>query len=228
MNKAIVIGNSDGIGLGITKRLLELDWKVAGISRSGLLLNHANYSHITCNVLDEKYTVNLKSIIMHEQVDLLIFCVGIGELLNKNNMDDEVNIIEVNFLSLIKTLSQIVPHMLKNGSGHIVGLSSLADDFISVEAPSYNASKAGFSNYIEGLALALKPNNIFVTNVRFGFVDTKMAKSNIKPFMISTQKAVDHLIKCIEKKPIRYSAPKIVLPLVWILKCWLRFKVFVG
>ena len=70
------------------------------------------------------------------------------------------------------------------------------------------------SNYLEGLALALKPRGVQVTNVRFGFVDTKMAKGDVKPFMMSVEKAVDHLEVCIRRKPRRYSAPKIAIPLI--------------
>jgi hypothetical protein len=50
---------------------------------------------------------------------------------------------------------------------------------LSSEAPSYHASKAGSSNYLGGLASALKTKGVHVTNVRFGFVDTKMAKGDV-------------------------------------------------
>ncbi|MCB9089370.1 MAG: SDR family NAD(P)-dependent oxidoreductase [Calditrichae bacterium] len=70
-----------------------------------------------------------------------------------------------------------LPPCSSRGAGRaFIGLSSLADEMISAEAPSYHAAKAGFSNYLEGLALALKPSGVRVTNLRFGFVDTKMAK----------------------------------------------------
>ncbi len=32
--KAVIIGNSDGIGLALTKRLLNSGWNVLGLSRS--------------------------------------------------------------------------------------------------------------------------------------------------------------------------------------------------
>ena len=69
--------------------------------------------------------------------------------------------------------------MVKRGQGHFIGVSSLANELLSAEAPSYHASKAGFFNYLGVLALALKPKGVHVTNVRFGFVNTKMAKGNI-------------------------------------------------
>ena len=70
--------------------------------------------------------------------------------------------------------------------------------------------------------MALKPRGVHVTNLRFGFVDTKMAKGDVKPFMMSVEKAVDHLELCINKKPIRYTAPKIAIPLVKFRKLMMR------
>jgi NAD(P)-dependent dehydrogenase (short-subunit alcohol dehydrogenase family) len=90
--------------------------------------------------------------------------------------------------------------------GHFIGVSNVADELLSAEAPSYHASKAGFTNYLRSLALALKPKGVHITNVRFGFVDTKMAKGDVKPFMMTVEKAVDHLERCIKKKPVCYTA----------------------
>ena len=100
---------------------------------------------------------------------------------------------------MIRTAAKVIPQMARRGQGHFIGISSLADELFSAEAPSYHASKAGFSNYLGGLALALKPKGVYVTNIRFGFVDTKMAKGDIKPFMMGVEKSVDHIESCIKK-----------------------------
>ena len=125
---------------------------------------------------------------------------------------------------LVKTASVLIPFMVKRGSGHLLGLSSLADDMLSPQAPSYHASKAGFSVYLESLALALKPTGVSVTNVRFGFVDTKMAKGDVKPFMMPPEQAAEHLMRCLERRPVRYSAPKIILPLIKFRKLMLEIQ----
>jgi short-subunit dehydrogenase len=178
-------------------------------------------------VQNEDFSEKLKSVLAEEKaVDLCIYCAGIGELLNPTDMKTEVDIFEVNLLGMVKTASRVIPAMVKNGKGHFIGLSSLADEMLSPEAPSYHASKAGFSNYLEGLALALKSTGVRVTNLRFGFVDTKMAKGDVKPFMISVERAVQHLLHCIEKKPVRHTAPRIVIPLVKLRKWMLRLSTF--
>ena len=223
--KALIIGNSDGIGLRLTKRLLDNTWSIIGISRSFSPLNNSEYKHIVSNVEDESFTEHLKTITSGDnRIDLCVYCVGIGEPLNLEEMQKEIDVFNVNLMGLIKTATVIVPKMVKRGSGHLIGLSSLADDMLSPEAPSYHATKAGFTCYLESLALALRPKSVAVTNVRFGFVDTKMAKGDLKPFMMSVEKAVGHIMKCIKKKPVRYSAPKIVIPLIKIRKFMLNLR----
>jgi len=224
--KALLIGNSDGIGLATTKELLKREWKVVGISRSDSPIGDPSYEHIVAKVQDDEYSVILKSVLEKgEPVDLCVFCAGIGEMLDLTNMEGEAEIFNVNLLGMVKAASCVIPLMVKRGKGHFIGLSSVADELLSPEAPSYHASKAGFSNYLEGLALALKPKGVYVTNVRLGFVDTKMAKGDVKPFMMGVERATLHLLSCIEKKPVRYTAPWIMIPLVKFRSWMLRLSI---
>jgi short-subunit dehydrogenase len=225
-SRALIIGNSDGIGLDVTRELLKRDWEIIGISKSGSPIDDPSYGHIVADVQENEYLFELRSVLeKNEPIELCIFCAGIGELLDPVNMENEVKIVEVNLLGMVRTASYMIPMMVKRGRGHFIGLSSVADEMLSSEAPSYHASKAGFSNYLEGLALALKPKGIHISNVRFGFVNTKMAKGDVKPFMMSVDRATRHLMSCIEKKPIRYTAPWIVTPLVKFRRWMLRMQI---
>ncbi len=225
-NTAVIIGNSDGIGLALTREMLKQGWNIVGISRSESSINDPAYEHIITDVQSHEYQSNLKSITeSNDPIDLCVFCAGIGEKLDIMNMENEVKTFEVNLMSMVKTATCLIPVMVNRGKGHFIGISSLADELISPDAPSYFASKAGFSNYLEGLALALKPKGVYISNVRFGFVNTKMAKGEKKPFMMSVEKSVQHLLFCIEKKPIRYTAPRIIIPLIKLRKWMLRLKI---
>ena len=222
---AIIIGNSDGIGLAITKELLKRNWQVLGISRSESSIENKHYEHFVAEVQKPEFSEKLNAALKKEEtIDLCIYCAGIGEMLDVSNMENEEKVIKVNLLGMVKTVSVVIPLMVKKGKGHFIGLSSVADEMLSLEAPSYHASKAGFSNYLEGLAISLKSTGVHVTNVRFGFVDTKMAKGDVKPFMMGVERAVQHLLFCIKKKPIRYTAPKVVIPLVKFRSWMLRLK----
>ncbi len=221
--KALLIGNSDGIGLTMTKRLLESGWTVTGISRSDSPINDPAYRHVISDVAAGNYPEIIEAALLDGAPDLCIYFAGIGELLDLHDMQKEAIIFNVNLMGMVKTAAGIIPAMVERRSGHFIGISSMADELLSAEAPSYHASKAGFSNYLEGLSLSLRPQGVFVTNVRFGFVDTKMAKGDTKPFMMTVGKAADHIERCMLKKPAHYSAPKIAIPLIKLRKTMMRF-----
>jgi len=221
---ALVVGNSDGIGLALTRELLRLGWTVLGLSRSDSPVRHESYRHVRMPVQEPDYAPRLKPLLSPAPPDLCVYCVGIGQPLDLSRMEQEAEVFEVNLTAMVKTAACVIPLMVRRGSGHFIGISSMADELVSAEAPSYSASKAGFSSYLEGLALALRPKGVYVTNVRFGFVDTKMAKGDMKPFMMSVDRAVHHLLTCIERKPIRYTAPWPMVPLMKLQRWVTRLK----
>lgn len=72
-----------------------------------------------------------------------------------------------------------VQHMLAQGGGRIVNVSSRGAFRGEPEAPAYGASKAGLNAMSQSLAKALAPHNIFVGVVAPGFVETDMAASRL-------------------------------------------------
>ncbi|MFO7651259.1 MAG: TonB-dependent receptor, partial [bacterium] len=148
------------------------------------------------------------------------------EELDLERMEPEVEVFDVNLLGMVKTVAAVVPLMVRRGSGHFIGLSSIADGVLSPEAPSYYASKAGFTRYLECLAPALRRRGVYVTNVRFGFVDTKMAKGRHKPLLMPPERAAQHLVKCIERKPVSYTAPRVMGLAVLAMRWKKRLEMF--
>ena len=61
---------------------------------------------------------------------------------------------------MVRTLEILLPPWLERRTGHFIGLSSMADTLLNPGAPSYSASKAGFSNYFLGMALRLRSHGI--------------------------------------------------------------------
>ncbi|MBD3277447.1 MAG: SDR family NAD(P)-dependent oxidoreductase [Candidatus Aegiribacteria sp.] len=221
-SRALLVGNSDGIGLATTRRLLEEGWNIAGVSRSPSHIAAGNYRHVTADVGDDGYMELMTRLVSRDLPDLCIYFVGIGEPLDLSNMSQEPDIIDINLTGMVRTAAAVIPRMVERGRGHFIGVSSVADELLSAEAPSYHASKAGFSNYLGGLSLALGPKGIHVTNVRFGFVDTKMARGDKKPFMMSADRAAEHILACIRRKPSVFTAPRIVIPLVKFRRLMMR------
>jgi short-subunit dehydrogenase len=199
---ALVVGNSDGIGLALTRRLVAGGWEVTGLSRRPADVGNA----VIADVTSPDFPDLLASV---GDVDLCVYAAGIGDPIPAGgDLGPQTRALEVNLLGAARTVEVVAPRMLAAGRGHIIGLSSLADAVISAEAPGYAASKAGLTSYLLGMDGHLRPRGVAVTAVRFGFVDTKMAKSPVTPFKISPEKAVDVLMRCIRTRPAVVSYPR--------------------
>ncbi|MCG8421772.1 MAG: SDR family NAD(P)-dependent oxidoreductase [Proteobacteria bacterium] len=218
MPQAIIIGNSDGIGLALTTALLEKGWDVTGISRSQSPITGDRYRHHVVDIRSDEYDGAVAQALDRagRGIDLCVYCAGIGEEIDFDHLDADIAVFEVNLIGLVRTVSLVLPGMLAAGRGHLIGLSSQGDSFLNVDAPSYSASKAGMSSYLEALALAVRNRGVFVTNVRFGFVATKMAKADTRPFEISAEKAATCMLRCVDKRPIRYTYPRRMAALLWL------------
>lgn len=206
--RALVIGNSDGIGLALTRRLLADGWSVTGVSRRDSGIEHERYVHRTVDVTAPDYAAALREPDAQPDVDLCVYAAGVGDLLDLDDLAAQTRAIEVNLLGAARTVEAVVPGMLARGSGHLIGLSSLSDILIAPDAPGYAASKAGFSTYLLSLTQPLRKRGVAVSTVRFGFVDTKMAKAPSKPLMIPVAEAVEVLMRCVRDRPAVVSYPR--------------------
>lgn len=217
--RVLIIGNSDGIGAAVTDALIARGDQVVGISRSASPLGHDGLRHEVQDVAAPDYPKLLQRILQEEgPFDACIYCAGMGSGLELPDLSNEPRVFEVNLVAMVRTMELLVPDWIERKAGHFVGLSSIADDFYNAHAPSYSASKAAFSSYLLAMAFKLREYGVYVTNVRFGFVDTKMAKAPKRPLMMSRETAARHVIRCLEKRPIQLSVPKSMGLLVRVIR----------
>ena len=57
--RALIVGNTDGIGRALTKVLLDRDWSVSGVSRRTSDLAHPHYRHAVADVAGDPVGANL-------------------------------------------------------------------------------------------------------------------------------------------------------------------------
>lgn len=203
--RAIVVGNSDGIGLALTRRLLDQGWTVTGFSRSPSPLGGPRYTHHVADVTAAGYPEAVRAA---GPAAVCVYAAGVGDFLDLDDLAAQTRALEVNLVGAARTLEAVVPAMVSARSGHIVGLSSIADSMASAEAPGYNAAKAGLSAYLLGMRAALRPHGVHVSTVRFGFVDTKMAKSPRRPMMVPAERAADVVVDCLRTRRAVVSFPR--------------------
>jgi len=72
-----------------------------------------------------------------------------------------------------------VQHMVRQGSGRIINVSSRGAFRGEPGQPAYGASKAGLNAFGQSLARALAPHGIAVTTVAPGYVTTDMAADHL-------------------------------------------------
>lgn len=222
MPTALVVGASSGIGLAVARRLVGRDWTVIGIARRASELADARYRHVQADVRAPDYRATLQAALGTTVPEVCIYCAGIGTDLDLHALDGEADVFTTNLVGAVLTAEVVLPRMLAARTGHFLGLSSQADGLTDGSAPSYAASKAGLSSYLEGLARACRPHGVAVTNVRFGFVDTAMSSGSLRPFMISADRAATLVERCLQRRPIRFTHPWRMAALLWLLQCGRR------
>jgi NAD(P)-dependent dehydrogenase (short-subunit alcohol dehydrogenase family) len=225
----VIVGTSTGIGLAITKRLIADGWDVLGLSRTDPAVGDARYHHVIADVRAASYRQALRDALGERVPDACLYVAGIGRALDLVDPAGESEVFTTNLVGAVATIEVVLPRMVAARAGHFVGLSSQADRLIDDQAPSYAASKAGLSSYLEGLAFACRPYGVAVTNVRFGYVDTAMsAGQGPRPFLMSADRAAEYVMRCLKKRPIRFTRPRRIALALWFLTWGRRIRIWLS
>lgn len=118
-----------------------------------------------------------------KKIDILINNAGLALGLDKAYLASPTDIdtvIDTNIKGMLYITSAIVPSMLKNNSGHIVNIGSIAGDSAYAGGAIYCASKAAVKTFSDGLRIDLVESNIRVTNIKPGLVQTEFSKVRFK------------------------------------------------
>jgi len=210
MKKAIVIGATSGIGKRLAMLLADNGYKVGITGRRTELLenlrseNSDSYIINAFDVTDTKVAVEKLEELTVELggLNLLIYCSGTGDINNKLDFEIEKRTIDTNVVGFTSIADWAFNYFEKQKFGHFVAISSIGGLRGSRQAPAYNASKAYQINYLEGLRhkAARLNEQIIITDIRPGFVDTAMAKGEGLYWVMPVEKVVRQIYKAIIRK----------------------------
>jgi short-subunit dehydrogenase len=118
-------------------------------------------------------------------------------------------IFDINVIGVVNTVAPLLPRLVARKKGHVVIMSSLAAFLPLPDAPAYSASKAAVRGYGEALRRLLAPNNVHVSVVCPGFVDTPMSESldGPRPFLWSAERAADAIAAGLTRGKIEICFP---------------------
>jgi NAD(P)-dependent dehydrogenase (short-subunit alcohol dehydrogenase family) len=209
--------------------MLAQGWRVTGVSRSDCEIVGEGHRHQVLDVRAPDYRRALAALCEQDgPFDVVIYCAGVGDLLALDALEEQRATFEVNLLGAVDTFEVLAPAWRQRRRGHFVVLSSLADKIVGPASPGYNASKAAVTSYFESMALAVRKEGIAISNLRFGFVDTKMAKSPFRPFMMTRDRAARAVERVVSRRPLRYSAPWPMVAMCAMLATVMQCRVMLG
>jgi short-subunit dehydrogenase len=117
-------------------------------------------------------------------------------------------LINVNVIGVVNSVSAVLPDMVSRGSGHLVGNSSLAAYRGLPKTAAYCASKAAVSSFLEAIRIDLRGSGVAVTIIHPGFIKTSLIEHIRRtPYVMELDHAVKKIIRAIEKRKKRYSFP---------------------
>lgn len=227
MKKAIIIGATSGIGRELAKVLSQNNYTVGIVGRRTELLAELQKEIPTkaylkrIDVAQIPEAMNLLDELIREMggIEVVIISSGVGFMNPDLNWEQEKETIDVNVSGFTAMAGVAFKHFCRQKAGQIVGISSVAAIRGGGDAPSYNASKAFVSNYLEGLRQKASKMRIpiVITDIQPGFVDTAMAKGEGLFWVSSPQKAAQQIYNAIEAKKQRAYITKRWRLIAWLL-----------
>jgi NADP-dependent 3-hydroxy acid dehydrogenase YdfG len=203
---ALVTGASSGIGEATALALAGEGAKVALAARRQdrlevlerkLVSNGAEVTTVALDVTDEQACRDAVSATRDRLggLDIVINNAGLmllGPILDADT-EDWRRMINTNVLGLMYITHAALPHLVEQGSGDIVNISSVAGRVARSGSGVYNASKWGVNAFTESLRQEVTERGVRISVVEPGLVDTELgdhitnaeAKASVKEWKAS-------------------------------------------
>lgn len=228
MKKAIIIGASSGIGRELAKILSRSQYVVGVMARRVQLLEQLGkeidgtlfFQKIDVTDIESAMEILGKFIKKMGGVDLVVISAGAGEINDSLSWHFENEAIKTNVSGFAALVNVAMHHFMVKGSGHLVGISSIAALRGGRESPAYNASKAFESNYLEGLRQKVRKSGlpITITDIKPGFVNTAMAKGDGIFWAAEPEKAARQIYCAIKRRKRSAYITKRWVLIAWLIK----------
>ncbi len=191
---AVVTGGASGIGLASCKKLAKKNYKVvvsdinesegeaavAAIKERGA---KAIFLKADVSKYDEVKVLIEKAVGHYGQIDLLVNNAGIGPKsytrVADHTLEDWNRVIAVNQSGVFYGMKAVLPYMVKQKSGNIVNISSVAGIKASTTGISYAASKFAVVGMTKSAALEYARYNIRINCVCPSFTHTPLFENDL-------------------------------------------------
>ena len=206
---AVITGSTRGIGLATAKLMLRVGARVVISSRKAdaceavraqLAAEGADVLAVPCHMAKDEERVALidRTIEAWGRIDILVVNAAVNPVfVTMDELDPETwsKVLDTNLTGAWRLAQRAYPHMVKQGGGSMVLLSSLAGQLAALKGGAYAVSKAGVDHLGRQLAAEWGPQQIRVNVVAPGTTRTDMIRA-----IVSNEK----VMKAVERQaPLR-------------------------
>ena len=186
---AVVLGGTRGIGRGIALTLADHGATVVPASRK---IENAKKVVEEINAMgreslltsvdstSEEGLERLRDEVLEKfgKIDILVNSQGVEVrgYIKDYSFEDWRKVMSVNADSVFLATKVFGNEMIKNGSGKIINVASMASFLGLIEAPAYTASKGAVMQFTKASALEFAPYNIQVNGIAPGWFKTELTQ----------------------------------------------------
>jgi 3-oxoacyl-[acyl-carrier protein] reductase len=175
---AIVTGGAKGVGRAIVQRLLA-----SGATVWVWDANSVQIPEIRSSVVDITQPDQVAGCLVHlndnSHIDVLVNnagYLGLAGAFDQHAPDDWRRVVNVNLVGTMQVTQAVLPYMLRQGSGRIINMASLAGKEGLANLAAYSAASAGVIAFTKALSREVVGRNVFVNCVAPGPIDTNMIR----------------------------------------------------
>lgn len=193
---ALVTGASTGLGISIAVQLAGKGFKVyasmRNLDKQSVLLDWAEKAGVCLGIkqLDVQDSASIEQCvaeIMQQEghIDILVNNAGAGFIrTTEQATEPEIQqVMDVNFMGVVRCTKAVMPHMRKQKSGHILNISSIGGLVGQPFNEFYCAAKFAVEGYTESMASYIQaPFNIKFTLVEPGGISTEFVNNVLQDF----------------------------------------------
>ncbi|MGA0555621.1 SDR family oxidoreductase [Larkinella sp. VNQ87] len=209
-HKVLITGGSSGIGLELSKQLLEKGNRVIICGRDQEKLRAACQAHPTlesypCDLADPEQCLQLCDWIKKEHPDTNVLINNAAIVHTIRFLDDTDSVekcqseIDTNLLAPIRLTKALIPVLMQNERPAVINITTGLIYAPRADYPFYNATKAALHAFTQVLRMQLRATNLNVIEVMFPVVDTPWHNGKPPKIAISPQKAVQKMLLGLEK-----------------------------